>query len=96
MTAVGSADAVVTSSGHTTEVDVAMHDMRFVPDRIDVPTGDTLVIRVTNHDDQEHDLVLESGQRTPDHPATPRPSPWTQCPLTWPAGAPSRATGGWE
>lgn len=65
VTAVGSADAVVASSGHTTEVDVAMHDMRFVPDRIDVPVGDTLVIRVTNHDDQEHDLVLESGQRTP-------------------------------
>ncbi|MBH0123016.1 multicopper oxidase domain-containing protein, partial [Rhodococcus sp. CX] len=59
----GSADvsAGVTATGNTTEVQVQMVGMRFVPDRISVPAGDRLVLTVTNSDDQVHDLVLSSG-----------------------------------
>ena len=60
----GSAGAVVTPTGHTTTAEVTIEDMRFAPDLIEVPAGDTLEIRLTNSDDREHDLVLDSGQRT--------------------------------
>ncbi|MGY4858453.1 multicopper oxidase domain-containing protein [Cryobacterium sp. AP23] len=53
------ADAVAT--GRTTTVAVDMVDTRFVPDRIEVPVGDELVITLTNSDDMAHNLVLESG-----------------------------------
>ncbi|WP_241985582.1 MULTISPECIES: multicopper oxidase domain-containing protein [Cryobacterium] len=49
------------STGHTTTVAVDMVDTRFVPDRIEVPVGDELVITLTNSDDMAHNLVLESG-----------------------------------
>jgi len=51
----------VTPTGHTTTVAVSMKDMRFSPDIVEVPAGDVLVIRLTNNDDQVHDLVLASG-----------------------------------
>ena len=35
--------------------------MRFVPDRIEVPAGDRLVLEVTNTDAAVHDLVLDGG-----------------------------------
>jgi nitrite reductase (NO-forming) len=57
--AVGSGAASAT--GHTTTVAVDMIDTRFVPDRIEVPTGDELVITLTNSDEMAHNLVLESG-----------------------------------
>ncbi len=60
----GSASAAVTPTGHTTMAEVTIEDMRFVPDLIEVPAGDTLEIRLANHDDRDHDLVLDSGQRT--------------------------------
>ena len=48
-------------TGHTTTVAVDMVDTRFVPDRIEVPVGDELVIELTNSDEMVHNLVLESG-----------------------------------
>jgi nitrite reductase (NO-forming) len=51
----------VTPTGHTTTVEVSMKNMRFSPDVVEVPAGDELVIRLTNADDQVHDLVLASG-----------------------------------
>jgi heme A synthase/FtsP/CotA-like multicopper oxidase with cupredoxin domain len=60
----GSADSVATPTGHTTTAEVAIEDMRFVPDLIEVPVGDVLEIRLTNNDDREHDVVVDSGQRT--------------------------------
>ncbi|MEZ5153271.1 multicopper oxidase domain-containing protein [Rhodococcus zopfii] len=56
------ASAGVTPTGNTTEVQVDMVGMRFVPDRITVPAGDRLILTVTNSDDQVHDLVLSTGQ----------------------------------
>ncbi|MBX0301567.1 multicopper oxidase domain-containing protein [Cryobacterium sp. 1639] len=56
-----SAAAESTVTGHTTTVAVDMIDTRFVPDRIEVPVGDELVITLTNSDDMVHNLVLESG-----------------------------------
>jgi nitrite reductase (NO-forming) len=53
--------ASVTPTGHTTTVEVSMKNMRFSPDVVRVPAGDELVIRLTNADDQVHDLVLASG-----------------------------------
>ncbi|TFD85553.1 copper oxidase [Cryobacterium lactosi] len=58
--AAGSA-AVAGATGHTTTVAVDMVGTRFVPDRIEVPVGDELVITLTNSDEMVHNLVLESG-----------------------------------
>ncbi|TFC32379.1 copper oxidase [Cryobacterium sp. MDB1-18-2] len=49
------------ATGHTTTVAVDMVHTRFVPDRIEVPLGDALMITLTNSDDMAHNLVLESG-----------------------------------
>ncbi|WP_306795816.1 multicopper oxidase domain-containing protein [Cellulomonas sp. GbtcB1] len=53
--------APVTATGRTTTVEVEAQDMRFVPDTVEVPAGDRLVIRVTNADAAVHDLVLANG-----------------------------------
>jgi nitrite reductase (NO-forming) len=53
-----------TPTGQTTTVDVVMQGMRFHPATVEVPAGDVLVLRLTNEDDQSHDLVLENGART--------------------------------
>lgn len=58
----GSTDVVAT--GRTTTVAVEAQDMRFVPDRIEVPAGDRLVLEVTNTDVAVHDLVLDGGATT--------------------------------
>lgn len=55
------AQVAVTPTGHTTTVEVSMKDMRFHPDVVEVPAGDSLVILLTNDDTQVHDLVLVSG-----------------------------------
>lgn len=53
---VGAADAPV----QTVQVEAA--NMRFTPDRIEVPAGTRLVIEVTNTDDEQvHDLVFANG-----------------------------------
>ncbi len=53
--------AAVVPTGQTTTVEISMKNMRFTPDVVEVPAGNTLVITLTNDDDQVHDLVLESG-----------------------------------
>ncbi|POH69532.1 copper oxidase [Cryobacterium zongtaii] len=55
------AGTAAAATGHTTTMAVDMVDTRFVPDRIEVPLGDELVIELTNSDDMVHNLVLESG-----------------------------------
>jgi len=61
----GGAAGAVTPTGETTTVQVVARDMRFVPDRIEVPAGNRLVVELTNEDPSDvHDLTL-AGQRTP-------------------------------
>ncbi|WP_433531631.1 multicopper oxidase domain-containing protein [Micromonospora sp. CA-263727] len=55
----------VTPTGQTTTVAVTANGMRFHPDRITVPTGDRLIIELTNNDQRRHDLVLATGVKTP-------------------------------
>jgi len=62
VTAAGSpAAGDVGATGRTTRVTVEAQDMRFVPDRVEVPAGDRLVLEVVNVDDTVHDLVLDGG-----------------------------------
>ncbi|WP_182354336.1 multicopper oxidase domain-containing protein [Flaviflexus huanghaiensis] len=51
----------VDASGEVTAVEVDMVDMRYVPDLVTVPAGNTLELTLTNSDGQSHDLVLENG-----------------------------------
>lgn len=51
-------------TGETTTVQVTMADMRYVPDVIEVPRGNRLVIELTNDDADLHDLVLATGPAT--------------------------------
>lgn len=55
----------VAPSGRTTRVEVRVEGMRFVPDTIEVPRGDRLVLTLVNSGDDRHDLVLATGARTP-------------------------------
>lgn len=56
-----SAAGAVAATGETTTVQVEARDMRFFPDSVDVPAGNTLVIELTNADTQVHDLALDTG-----------------------------------
>ncbi len=56
--------AAVTATGHTTEVEVRIDGMRYLPDTIEVPAGDRLVITLRNTGSDRHDLVLANGART--------------------------------
>lgn len=47
---VGDADVVVVAT-----------DMRFTPDRIEIPAGETTTIHLTNDGGTVHDLVLDTG-----------------------------------
>jgi nitrite reductase (NO-forming) len=58
------AASAVQASVHTTTVAVTATGMRYEPNHIMVPTGDRLVIRLTNADSRKHDLVLATGPRT--------------------------------
>ncbi len=59
-------DAMAVDDAPVQEVEVVARDMRFTPDRIEVPAGTRLVIELTNADDElVHDLVLETGTRAP-------------------------------
>ncbi|GAA1150889.1 multicopper oxidase domain-containing protein [Ornithinicoccus hortensis] len=61
----GGAAAGVEPTGQTTTVRVSAQDMRFVPDRVEVPAGDRLVVELVNDDPSNvHDLTL-GGQTTP-------------------------------
>lgn len=62
---VGSADAGVTPTGRTVEVEVVAGEMRFTPDSVEVAAGDRLVITLRNESAGDvHDLVLETGADT--------------------------------
>lgn len=51
----------VAATGKTTTVSMVMKNMRFSPSTVEVPVGNRLVIKVTNDDDQIHDLTLATG-----------------------------------
>ena len=51
----------VTATGQTTTVDMTMKDMRFHPEKVDVPVGNKLVINLVNEDNMVHDLVTATG-----------------------------------
>lgn len=70
LTLVGCSPApAVTGTGKKTEVTVKVEGMRFVPDVIEVPKGNDLVVTFENTGDVVHDLVFandaDSGQLTP-------------------------------
>ena len=58
-----SAGAVV-ATGETTVVQVETRDMRFFPDNIEVPAGNTLVLEISNVDSDVHDLALDTGHNS--------------------------------
>ncbi|SJN20332.1 Multicopper oxidase [Microbacterium esteraromaticum] len=51
----------VDPTGDTTEVTVTVNGMRFVPDVIEVPKGNDLVVTFENTGTEVHDLVFENG-----------------------------------
>ncbi len=55
------AETGVVATGETTTVDMTMKNMRFHPDKVEVPAGNRLVINLVNEDDMVHDLVTEFG-----------------------------------
>lgn len=57
--------AQVAATGQTTAVEVHVEGMRYVPDFIEVPAGNRLVITVVNTGSDHHDLVLSNGTGTP-------------------------------
>jgi nitrite reductase (NO-forming) len=59
------ASAGVAPTGKSTEMTISIEGMRFNPRQIQVPAGNTLTLTVVNGGDDVHDLVLETGQRTP-------------------------------
>ncbi|MDO4910895.1 MAG: multicopper oxidase domain-containing protein [Corynebacterium sp.] len=56
--------AAVTPTGHTTEVTIRTEGMSFVPNVIQVPKGDRLIITLENTDSNIHDLRLATGPET--------------------------------
>jgi nitrite reductase (NO-forming) len=56
--------ASVAATGQTTEVEVHIEGMRYVPDTIEAPIGNRLVITLVNTGSDRHDLVLSNGTRT--------------------------------
>lgn len=59
-----SAAAAVPATGDTTTVEIRIEGIRFVPDVVEVPAGDRLVLVLANTGDDRHDLVLDSGAGT--------------------------------
>lgn len=64
VSAAGAGADGVTPTGRTTTVQVEARDMRFSPNRIEVPAGDRLVVELVNADDDVHDLTLATGATT--------------------------------
>lgn len=52
------------ASGEVTRVEVTVDGMQFVPNRIEVPTGNQLIVEFTNTGNDVHDLVIGNA-RTP-------------------------------
>jgi len=61
---IAAASGGVVATGQVTTVSVVASKMRFVPASVDVPSGNRLVLIVTNKDADVHDLALETGQHT--------------------------------
>lgn len=59
------ASSQVKPTGQTTVADVTVEGMRFVPDTIEVPAGNKLVINLKNTGTDSHDLTLATGLSTP-------------------------------
>lgn len=59
----GAAPATTQATGaeSVTEVEVTTRGMTFVPDRIEVPEGDQLIITFTNTDSMDHELKFATG-----------------------------------
>lgn len=58
----GDGTGSVAPTGETTTVAISMAEMRFHPDVIEVPAGNTLIIDLSNDDAHDvHDLVLADG-----------------------------------
>lgn len=55
----------VEHTDETTEVTVTVQGMHYMPDVIEVPVGNELVVTFTNTGDVMHDLVFANGSRTP-------------------------------
>ncbi|WP_166999162.1 multicopper oxidase domain-containing protein [Paramicrobacterium fandaimingii] len=51
----------VAETGHTTKIDVSVDGMRFVPDVLEVPAGDRLVVEFSNTGTDVHDLTFANG-----------------------------------
>lgn len=51
----------VPATGETTEITVTVEGMRFVPDVVEVPVGDELVITFENTGNEMHDLTFANG-----------------------------------
>lgn len=49
------------ASGETTEVTIKVDGMRFVPDSVEVPVGNELIVTFENTGDLVHDLVFANG-----------------------------------
>ncbi|MBN8424937.1 cupredoxin domain-containing protein [Microbacterium esteraromaticum] len=62
----GQAASDVEATGETTEVTVTVEGMRYIPDVVEVPVGDELIITFENTGTDVHDLVLANGTGT-DH-----------------------------
>ncbi|NLE96461.1 MAG: multicopper oxidase domain-containing protein, partial [Propionibacterium sp.] len=57
-TAGGSSTAAVAATGNTTRVEITVEGMFYVPNRVEVPAGDQLIIDFVNTGDDVHDLVV--------------------------------------
>lgn len=51
----------VALTGATTEVTVTVDGMRFVPDALEVPVGDELIVTFENTGTEVHDLMFANG-----------------------------------
>ncbi|KUI14820.1 copper oxidase [Mycolicibacterium acapulense] len=56
--------ASVPATGQTTQVEVRIDGMRYVPDNISIPAGNRLEVTLVNSGSDHHDLVLSNGTRT--------------------------------
>ncbi|MDO5049402.1 MAG: multicopper oxidase domain-containing protein [Actinomycetaceae bacterium] len=59
-----SSETSADATGETTEISVEIRNMRYIPELVEVPAGNRLIINLHNDDDQTHDLVLETGVST--------------------------------
>ena len=54
----------VPATGNTTEVTVTVQGMRYIPDVIEVPVGDELIVTFENTGTEMHDLLFANGKGT--------------------------------